>query len=412
MLGNTQNKVLRPDYEIPKSLSDFNPNDFFTNIEKFVRKNVNKGKIAVSISGGVDSSVTAFSLREIVGDELVYPFFIDDGLRRKIKGRDEWEVTADVFRDFKNFRVIDVKDRVLPLLYGLSNGEVKRNIFRKLYTDISNEYIKEIGASYIADGTILPDIIETLGSIKVKTQHNVNLPYDVEKLEILAPLYKPHVRRLGKVLGLPDDVVFGIPCPGPAQLIRVVGEFTPNKLEVSKIATDIIEQMVDQYCEKIWGRKFLYDETTGVRSPFQMFAGVLDDWFKELDGIRCYKMKNRATYIEEGVRESSEPFYMPIIWLKPDDKLDFNAVLDMERILWNRFGYPRVLYQVCDSGRSDGYPVAIRVVMSDDATTAQPMNIDFDYLSTIGEEIIRSSRSVTKVAYDFGVKPPATIEFE
>lgn len=423
MLGNTPNKVLRTDYKVPKNLSDFDPEDFIGRIDEFIEENIGKNEIvAISVSGGIDSRVAAHLLRRKIGNRL-YLFFIDDGFRRIIRGREECDMVADTFKDFTNFEVIHAEDRFFHLFNHSSNGEVKRKTWQPPYTEISNEYIKKIGADWVADGTIWPDILETKSRFKLKTQHNIDLPYEVKKLELLASLYKPHVRRVAKVLGLPDDVAFGIPCPGPAQLIRVVGNVNREKLEVSKIATDVIEQMVEEYCEKMWGSKFKYDEATGVRQPFQMFGVVLDYYMEELyhlsdcisnslkKNVKFYEMRNCATYRKEGVK-SQKPSYKPIIWLESKDSLDFASLLNIGESIWNNFGYPRMLYSVYDSQRENGYLVAIRDVMSEDATEAEPMEIDFDYLSLMGKEIARRSEAVTKIAYDMSRKPPATIEFE
>jgi len=417
-----EQRVFRFPYGLPENLPDrftkFDPADFVGKADAFVKRYLKRReKIAVSASGGVDSTTVAYLLQRIAGDNI-YPFFIDDGLRRVIRGREEWEVTRDVFKDMTNFRVVHVKEKFLPSLCDLSDGEAKRNVFRENYTKVSNEILQELSADWIADGTIAPDIIETEGEVKVKTQHNVGLPYATKKFELIASLYKPHVRRLGKYLGIPDKVAFGIPCPGPAEMLRVGGIFTDEKLQIAKIATDVVEQMTDEYCRSMWSREFQYDEATGVRTPFQMFGVVVDSWMKELSAlsdflyearVKCYKMKTRTTYIEEGIKRS-EPITMPILWLESEGEHGHENLLNLGKDIWNRFGYPRLLYQVYDSGRTEGYPVFIRVVESQDAIVANPMKIDFDYLEKMGKTIAQKNPLVTKVAYDYSTKPPATIE--
>lgn len=414
-------EVIRFGYELPERLENFDPFDFIEESGKFIRKTIKKGeKVAISASGGVDSTTGLELLSRELG-EKIYPFFIDDGFRRIIKGREEVEVVKEYLNKYPNFRVIDARERFFASLKGLSNGETKRKVFRGNYTEVSNEEIGRIGVDWVADGTIAPDIIETEG--RVKTQHNIGLGYLRKKLELLSPLFKPHVRKVAKALELPDEVVYRIPCPGPAQLIRIVGEVNKEKLEIAKIATDVVEQKTKEYCRKIWGKEFKYDERTGERTPFQMFGVALDNKMKGLAMSRyietyigkvvCYKMLNRTTYLEEEIRRPPEPLTMPILWLQSEEKITYNAFKGMVKEVLEDFGYPRVLYQVSgDLTKLLPYLAAIRIVESRDAMKAKPMEVEFEYLQKMGEEIRRKNPLVAAVAYDISPKPPATIEFE
>jgi GMP synthase (glutamine-hydrolysing) len=416
-------EVKRLEYELPERLEDFDPFDFIEKATDFIRKNVKaKEKIAVSASGGVDSTTVLKLLSMQLNEEAIYPFFIDDGFRRIIRGEEEAEVVKKYLSKYSNFKVIDAKEKFFSTLKGLSNGEIKRKVFRDVYAQVSNEEISKIKADWIADGTIAPDIIETEG--KVKTQHNVELPYKFKKLEILASLYKPHVRKVAKALELPDEIVYRIPCPGPAQLIRVVGEVNKEKLEIAKIATDIVEQKIEDYCKKIWGKEFKYNEKTGERIPFQMFGVALDNKMKKLSYFKgLNKMLNRTTYLEEGIKRPPEPLTMPVIWFETTTKSYLEwlkkrgkltpYLFKISKNIWEDMGYPRVLYQVSGELRKDlPYLAAIRIVESKDATRAKPMEVEFEYLQKIGDEIRKKNPLVAAVAYDISTKPPATIEFE
>jgi GMP synthase (glutamine-hydrolysing) len=112
-----------------------------------------------------------------------------------------------------------------------TDGEEKRKCFISNYKKLSDQHIREIGADWIADGTIAPDISETEGGFK--SQHNVGWNYTLRKLEPLASLAKPQVRKVGEYLGLPASFTHRIPCPGPEQIVRSVGLFTEEKLRVS-----------------------------------------------------------------------------------------------------------------------------------------------------------------------------------
>jgi GMP synthase (glutamine-hydrolysing) len=418
--GKAMKIVRRFDYIVPGRLSDFDSQDFVEEACRFILDCVSpQDKVALSASGGVDSTTVAYLLKRCISDRI-YPFFIDDGFRRTLKGREESEVTAELLRDLPNFRVINVRSKYFSALEGVDGGEKKRATFRQLYTATSNEILKEIGAAWVADGTIAPDIIET--GDKVKTQHNVELPYQADKLEPLSSLYKPHVRKVAARLGVPAEAAFKIPCPGPAQLIRVVGPVNPRKLEMAKIASDYVERGTEEYCRKKWGAPFRYDEKTGIRTPFQMFGVCLDpgmeaakdvtDFMRKATNteIHCYKMKSMTTYVEKKGKRPAEPLYAPVLWVRsPDCAKGIEAVQSLQETVFERFGYPRILLEMQES--KGDFPVAIRIVESPDAVTAMPMKVDLDVLAGLAKTVAEKC-GASGVAYDLSVKPPATIEFE
>ena len=279
--------VHRYDYAMPDELVDFDVASYVEGALEWIDGvDGPEDRVALSASGGVDSTTVGFLLKEVLGDRL-HAFFIDDGLRRLIGGREEWQVTAEIFGDFPNFEVIHTDELVIPWFEGVEDGTLKREMFRSLYTLTSNKHIASLQADWIADGTIFPDIVMTDQNRQI--QHNVNLPYSMNKLEPFSALYKPHVRRVAARLGMPREFAMKIPCPGPAQLLRVGGPFSADKLRVSKVATDVVETMVCEHLEERWGEPFRYDEATGVRTPFQYFAPCLDPEMEERPGARDYK---------------------------------------------------------------------------------------------------------------------------
>lgn len=420
-------KVLRLEYELPKKLQEFDASDFIKKAKKFAKENIGREeKVFISVSGGTDSTTVLELLSRVLSEDQLYPVSFDDGFRRIIKGREESKVIRKYLGKYPNFRVINVRERFFKRLKGLTNGEAKRKIFQQDYAEISNEEIEKIGASWVADGTTKADRIET--ERKLKTQHNVNLPYKVKKIELLASLYKPHVRKVAKALGLPDEVVYRQPFPGPGLILRMVGEINEEKLKIVRNANDIVEQEFENYYRELYRQPFLYDEETGEREPFQVFAAVLDNKKQFLDGISkvftaqlkvntfVWKLLNRSTYKE--VEEVKEVLTMPILWAE-SRKIDLYIKAGVRGFfipswfVWEHLGYPRVLYRV--SGRIEEkkpYLVAIRAVKSKDAMTAEPIEIEFDYLQEIGEKILKEVPKVAAVAYDVSHKPPATIEFE
>jgi len=364
----------------------------------------------------VDSTTVAFLLKEVLSDRLRL-FFIDDGLRRIIRGREEWEATAEIFKDFPNFQVIHNSELILPWFDGIEDGTLKRDMFRRLYTLTSNKHIASLQADWIADGTICPDIVMTDQNRQI--QHNVNLPYNMKKLEPFSSLYKPHVRRVAMHLGMPREFAMRIPCPGPAQLLRVGGAFSSEKLRICKIATDVVEQMVCDYFMEEWGESFLYNEKTGVRTPFQYFATCLDPEMEPIDNLsqslkkiagndaQCFKMKTQAMWIDPKVKAQDRKLYAPIVWAC-GSPVSYENLDNIYNTLTEESGLPRVLYQVFDSGK-EGLPVCIKVVESEDVKTAWPMELGFEYLTGMGKEICDKA-GASKVAFDISKRPPSTIE--
>ncbi len=412
-----QLEVHRYDYPLPAELGAFDVDHYLAGARQWVEATVGPSeRVALSASGGVDSTAVAFLLKEVLGDRLL-PFFIDDGFRRLIGGREEWQVTAEAFAGFPNFAVIHTADRVVPWFEGVEDGTLKREIFRSLYTLTSNTHLAGLRADWVADGTIAPDIVMT--EQNRQTQHNVNLPYSMKKLEPLAALYKPHVRRVAARLGMPRELALRIPCPGPAQLLRVGGAFSADKLRLARVATDVVETMLGEVLEQQWGTPFRYNEVTGVRTPFQYFATCLDPGVERLEGLSrcardvvggdaaCFQMRTAAMWVDAGVTAQRGKLYAPILWVK-GPAANHARLMELYDTLNRDSAVPRVLYEVFDSGR-DGYPAGIKVVESDDVRTARPLDLGFDALVRIGKAICDRA-GAARAAYDISRRPPATIE--
>jgi GMP synthase (glutamine-hydrolysing) len=414
-------QTCRFDYSIPENPADFNPADFVEKAVSWVKSLVKPGeKIALSASGGVDSTVAAFLLDRVVGKDL-HAFFIEDGCRRLIKDKPEGEVTREIFSRL-NFTVLEVRDEILPPLVGLSDGEEKRKTFIGNYRKVSDRHICQVGASWIADGTIAPDIIETEGGFK--SQHNVGWNYSVGKIEPLASLAKPQVRKVGEYLDLPPSFTHRIPCPGPAQIVRTVGEFNEEKLHTSQLASDIIEQQIEKYYTEKHGRPYIYDETTGIRTPFQYFGIALDpnmepdstlaELARSVVGANaaCFKMASRTTVVPAEGTRPQVPIYKPVSWIKVDGDIDYGKLNTFCVEAWNELELPRILLELCtnDAPRTR-YVVGMRAVESAAAKLARPVRIDEAALVEIGKNIAAHT-GASRVAYDISIKPPATIEFE
>ena len=231
-----------------------------------IRKQVGTERVICGLSGGVDSAVVAALISRAVGSQLTC-IFVDTGLMRK----NEIDSVAKVFREnFEaNLVVVDAEERFLTLLKDVEDPQEKRKIIGKTFIDVFSEEATKIdGAKFLAQGTIYPDIVESGGDkpgqgATIKFHHNVGgLPEDLEfeLVEPLRELYKGDVRRVGLELGLPENIVWRHPFPGPGLAVRCLGGVTKAKLDCLREADAIV---VDEIV-----KAGLYRETSQVFAVF------------------------------------------------------------------------------------------------------------------------------------------------
>ena len=265
-------------------------------IEK-IRQTVGDKQVLCALSGGVDSSVVAVLIHRAIGDQLTC-IFVDHGLLRKGEAEGVMETLANGFH--MNVIKVDAKERFLSKLEGVSDPEKKRKIIGNEFIYVfDDEATKLKGIEFLAQGTLYTDIIEsgTATAQTIKSHHNVGgLPEDMQfkLIEPLNTLFKDEVRALGTQLGMPDEIVWRQPFPGPGLGIRVLGEITEDKLEIVRESDFILRDEVKKAGleRDIWqyftvlpnirsvgvmGDARTYDHTIGIRAVTSI-DGMTSDW--------------------------------------------------------------------------------------------------------------------------------------
>lgn len=244
---------------------DWTPAAFVESTVQGLRDQINGKKVICGLSGGVDSTVAAMLIHKAIGKDL-YCIFVDNGLLRK----NEFEEVLKTYEVLGlNVIGVNAKDRFLSNLAGVSDPEKKRKIIGKEFIEVFQEESKKIpGADFLAQGTIYPDVIESVSvngpSVTIKSHHNVGGLPEKMHLKVVEPLrmlFKDEVRKVGEEMGLPKNFVWRHPFPGPGLAIRVIGEITEQKLQVL--------QEVDHIFINALKEDMLYDEV------WQAFAVLL-----------------------------------------------------------------------------------------------------------------------------------------
>ncbi len=246
--------------DICKAKADWNMGSFINDAIEDIRKTVGDRRVLCGLSGGVDSSVAAVLIHRAIGDQLVC-VFVNNGMLRK----NEAENVLDLFgKNFNmNLHYADAEKEFLDALKGVTEPEAKRKIIGKLFVDTFYNEARKCGdISFLAQGTLYPDVIESRSafggpSSTIKSHHNVGgLPKDLkwELLEPLKELFKDEVRALGKELGLPDELVYRHPFPGPGLGVRCIGEVTKERLDTLRDVDAIFIEEIRKagLYDKIW----------------------------------------------------------------------------------------------------------------------------------------------------------------
>jgi GMP synthase (glutamine-hydrolysing) len=251
-----------------------------------IRKEVGDGTVLLGLSGGVDSSVTAVLLEKAIGDRL-YCVFVNNGVLRK---NEHVQVVERFKKHMKlNLIYVDASARFIKKLRGVENPEHKRRIIGREFIKVFMEEARKIGRfDFLAQGTLYPDVIESVStrgpSDTIKSHHNrvpevLKLIRSGRVIEPLKELFKDEVRELGRVLGMPDELIRRHPFPGPGLAIRIIGEVTPERIRILQEADDIVVREIKEagLYHDLWQifAVFLPVKSVGVMGDSRTYENVI-----------------------------------------------------------------------------------------------------------------------------------------
>ncbi|MDP9238382.1 MAG: glutamine-hydrolyzing GMP synthase [Chloroflexota bacterium] len=271
-------------YKVCGCRGDWTAGNFVADGINRIRKQVGAGRVICALSGGVDSAVAAMLVHKAVGDQLTC-IFVDNGLMR----REEPERVVDTFHRHMEIQLVHVNaaERFLTQLKGITDPEQKRRIVGETFIRVFEAEADKIGeVNFITQGTTYPDVIESAtgsgNAVKIKTHHNVGgLPKEMtfELIEPLRYLFKDEVRQVGLALGLPEEMVYRQPFPGPGLAIRIIGEVTPERVAVLQAADWIVMNEVKKakLYQDLWQSFAVLTDTrsVGVMGEFRTYGHVV-----------------------------------------------------------------------------------------------------------------------------------------
>jgi GMP synthase (glutamine-hydrolysing) len=328
-------------YRVCRCEPTWNAGSFIAEATETIRAQVGGGRVICALSGGVDSAVAATLVHRAVGDQLTC-VFVNNGLLRK---EEPERVLAVMHGNLDmNIRYVDATDRFLHALKGVVDPEEKRRIVGREFITVFEAEATAIGhIDFLAQGTLYPDVIESTApdvastAVKIKTHHNVGgLPPGLrfKLIEPLRHLFKDEVRAVGLELGMPEEMVYRQPFPGPGLAIRCLGEVTAERLEILRNADWVVVDEIKHFglYRQVW-------QSFAVLTPLDT-VGVMGDY------------------------------------------------------------------------RTYANVVAVRVVTSEDAMTADWARVPYEVLGRISNRIVNEVKGVNRVVFDITSKPPGTIEWE
>lgn len=326
-------------FEIVQAKATWSMASFVDELMLQLPQQVGDHKVVCGLSGGIDSTVVAALLHRAIGKQL-HCIFVDNGLLRSDEGKEVVQYLEDHFD--LNLHFVQAQEIFLSRLQGVEDPEEKRKIIGKTFIEVFEQEANQItGVAFLAQGTLYPDVIESVSfkgpSAVIKSHHNVGGLPEKMRLKLVEPLrelFKDEVRKVAMELGMPDFLVWRHPFPGPGLAIRIIGEVTPQRLDILQRADKIVhnELMASGWYSKVW-------QGFAVLLPLKS-VGVMGD-------ERTYE-----------------------------------------------------------------HVIALRIVDSKDAMTADWSRLPAEVLAGISNRIINEVQGVNRVVFDISSKPPSTIEWE
>lgn len=389
-------------------------NDKIIEIKNIIKTN----KAIIACSGGVDSTTCAVLTHKAIGDNIIC-VFIDTNFMRPGEPKDVYtKLTNSPFN--LPVKIVKGQKKFMMALKGLEDAEEKRKAFRDTFYSILSRVAKREHCSFLVQGTILPDVLETVKGIK--TQHNIleqikirpQELYGFQIVEPLVELYKYQVREVARKLGIPSESSERQPFPGPGLSVRVVGEITPKKLVAEKRANRIVERKLSVLNPGQYFTAIIDNKKTYYSNVERVKINIKNLLQKRKVSVIVETLKTKATGIRDGTR-----LYGRIVLVEIRNKKNqcvklsseiFNSIQESVILLDNDVS--RVLYRVTDQDRIGKWIVAIRSVETLDFVTASITDVPWRILRDTGKLILSSNREISAVYYDLTPKPPASIEFE
>lgn len=269
-------------FEVCNCISNWKMENVLDKMVEEVKQEVGDGKAVIALSGGIDSSVATAIAAKALGDRLT-AVFVNHGFMRE----NEPEFVKKTFENLKiNLVIVNAQERFFERLKGVTDPEMKRKIIGEEFVRVFEEVAEKVGAEYLIQGTIYPDRIESgfrRFSDKIKTHHNVaGLPTKIKFKKIVEPLrdlYKDEVRKVAQIIGLPKEIVFRQPFPGPGLAVRIIGEVTKNKIEIVRKADNIVREEFEKrgLKDKLWQYFAVLTDTkaTGVKGDARAYGYVV-----------------------------------------------------------------------------------------------------------------------------------------
>jgi len=400
-------------------MREFNPKEFGERQVNEIRDVLGKERALIAVSGGVDSSTCAALVHRAIGENLLC-VMLDDAFMREGEPERVAELLSQPPLNLP-IKILNVQERFLNEMKELRDAEEKRKVFRENFYRVLSETAEREHCSFLVQGTILADIVETAGG--VKTQHNVlaqiginpKQRYGLQIIEPLKTLFKAQVRQVARYLKIPAEIAERQPFPGPGLSVRVVGEISRDKLESLKKATTIAEERLvrhrpDQYFAVIIDNLEKPGHTQLERVQ-ESAASVLNVPYSK---VFVKVFEDKATGVKKGERHYGE---IAAVKVQTDGRSLYqppirDLVTLQNMVIEENPSYTRILYVIRETPRKQPYVIAIRAVQTQDFLTAKVAEIPWKTLNEIAEKIVAACPKVSSVCYDVTPKPPATIEME